>query len=320
MQQILAVTFPFFALVLLGYAVMRARLVPVDAAAGLNSFVLFFALPCMLYKFAATTPIVQLLDPGVSLTYLLCALAMVAITIVTTRHGPIGWNDASFGALAAAFPNSGFMGVPLLVALLGPMAAGPAIVTLAIDMVFTTSVCIALSRLDTAGQHGARQAAWQALKGVAANPLPWAILLGCLSAGTRMQLPAPALGAVSMLAGAASPVALFTLGAMLARPQPARTGMPNAAQRPLVLQMILYKLVLHPVLVLVAGRLAITLGLPLDPFALTVLVLAAALPSASNVPIVAERFRADAARVGRVVLFTTAGAFATFSAAVTILR
>lgn len=320
MQQILVVTFPFFALVLLGYAVMRARLVPADAAASLNSFVLFFALPCMLYKFAATTPIVQLLDPGVSLTYLLCALAMVAITILTTRRGRIGWNDASFGALAAAFPNSGFMGVPLLVALLGPLAAGPAIVTLAIDMVFTTSVCIALSRLDAAGQHGARQAAGQALKGVAANPLPWAIVLGCLSAGTHVQLPAPALGAVSMLAGAASPVALFTLGVMLARTHPAPAGRPGTAPSWVVLRIIAYKLVLHPVLVLVAGRLAIAAGLPLDPFALMVLVLAAALPSASNVPIVAQRFRADAARVSRVVLFTTAGAFATFSAAVALLR
>ncbi len=320
MQQILAVTFPFFALVLLGFAVMRGRLVPPDAAAGLNSFVLFFALPCMLYKFAATTPIVQLLDPGVSLTYLVCALAMVAITIGTTRPRRTGWNDASFAALAAAFPNSGFMGVPLLVALLGPLAAGPAIVTLAIDMVFTTSVCIALSRLDAAGQQGAHQAAWQALKGVAANPLPWAILLGCLSAGTHVQLPGPAFSAVSMLAGAASPVALFTLGAMLARPKPVRLEIAMPGRGPIVLQIIAYKLLLHPLLVLAAGRLAIAIGLPLDPFALMVLVLAAALPSASNVPIVAERFHADAARVGRAVLFTTAGAFATFSCAVAILR
>lgn len=61
-------------------------------------------------------------------------------------------------------------------------------------------------------------------------------------------------------------------------------------------------------------------GLALQPFALTVLVLAAALPSASNIPIVCERFGADTARIARVVLCTTAIAFATFSAAVAILR
>ena len=38
----------------------------------------------------------------------------------------------AFGALVAAFPNTGFMGVPLLVALLGAAAAGPAILTILI--------------------------------------------------------------------------------------------------------------------------------------------------------------------------------------------
>lgn len=62
-------------------------------------------------------------------------------------HTRWGWNDAAFGALVAAFPNSGFMGVPLLVALLGDASAGPVILTMAIDMVITSSLCIALSRL-----------------------------------------------------------------------------------------------------------------------------------------------------------------------------
>jgi len=323
MQQILIVTSPFFALVLLGYAVARVRLIPPEATAGLNSFVLFFALPCMLYRFAATTPIVRLLDPGVSVTYLLCAALMVAITITTIRRSATDWNNASFGALVAAFPNSGFMGVPLLVALLGAAAAGPAIVALAIDMVFTSSLCIALSRLDGAGRHGLRRAAWQALKGMSGNPLPWAILLGCLSAATGLAPPAPALEAVTMLANAASPVALFTLGAMLARTQPPPTAAdaaPRVSHRKDLPRMVLYKLVMHPLLVLAVGRLAIVLGLPLDRFSLTVLVLAAALPSASNVPIVAQRFGADAAKLARVVLLTTVAAFGTFSAAVALLR
>ena len=38
--------------------------------------------------------------------------------VSASRNSRIGWNDASLGALVAAFPNTGFMGVPLLVALL----------------------------------------------------------------------------------------------------------------------------------------------------------------------------------------------------------
>jgi hypothetical protein len=142
---ILFVTFPFFALVLAGYIAARQRMLPLEAIAGLNGFVLFFALPCMLYRFGATTPIAQLLDAGVFFTWLLCALVIVAFTVTISLNARIGWNDGAFGALVAAFPNTGFMGVPLLVALLGPRAAGPIIVTIMVDMVITTSLCIALS-------------------------------------------------------------------------------------------------------------------------------------------------------------------------------
>jgi predicted permease len=316
MLQIFLVTFPFFALVLCGFLAARWHVLPLDAIPGLNSFVLYFALPCLLYRFASTTPIVRLLDPSVSITYLLCALIMVSLTIVTTRRARIGWSDASFGALVAAFPNSGFMGVPLLVALLGTQAAGPAIVSLAVDMVITSSLCLALSRLDAAEEHGVSHAAMNALKGMITNPLPWSIFLGCVATTTNLQLPAAVLRTVQMLAEAASPVALFTIGAVLARSQMNALSRSVGRRMGDVPLIVFYKLVIHPALVFCVGKAAIALGTPLDDFSLKVLVLVAALPSASNVPMLTERFGADTGRVAGVVLLTTAIAFITFSTAV----
>lgn len=318
--QVLLVTFPFFALVLCGYLAASRRMLPLEAIPGLNSFVLFFALPCMLYRFGAITPLAQLLDAGVLLTWAFCALVTVAFTIAISKGAGIGWNDASFGALVAAFPNTGFMGVPLLVALLGAQAAGPIILTMLVDMVLTTSLCIALSRLDLADEHGARQAAVKALKGVAGNPLPWSILLGALSSVVQLELPKPMLQTVTLLADAASPVALFTIGAVLARSQ-IMTAASGHAPIPLrdYLSVAAIKLLLHPLLVLLVGSAALGLGLPLDKFALTVIVLAAALPSASNVSLLAERFDADNGRITRIILLSTAAAFISFSAAVALL-
>ncbi len=321
MLAILQVTFPFFALVLCGYLAARQRLLPLEAIGGLNSFVLFFALPCMLYRFGVNTPVAQLFDPAALAVYLPCALLMVAGTVAASLNRRIRWNDASFGALVAAFPNTGFMGVPLLVALLGPPAAGPAILTILVDLVVTSSLCIALSRLDAAGQHGAAEAARKALRGVALNPMPWAIALGagCSALGL---VPLPPVGAlVGLLADAASPVALFTIGAVLARSQmvaaaQAHAPMPWTDYVPVALA----KLVVHPLLVLWAGVMAIAVGLPLDRFALTVMVLVAALPSASNVSVLAERFDADNGRIARIILLTTAAAFLTFSGAVALVR
>jgi len=318
--QILLITFPFFALVLCGYLAASRRLLPLEAIAGLNSFVLFFALPCMLYRFGASTPLAQLLDGGVFFTWTLSALVTVGLTIAISKNQRIGWNDASFGALVAVFPNTGFMGVPLLVALLGPKAAGPVILTLLIDMVVTTSLCIALSRLDGADEHGVSKAAVKALKGVATNPLPWSILLGALASALKLELPRPAMQTVALLADAASPVALFTIGAVLARSQ-ALAAINKHAPIPLrdYVPVAAIKLLLHPLLVLTLGTAAIALGLPLNRFALTVIVLAAALPSASNVSLLAERFGADNGRIARIILLSTAAAFVTFSLAVNLL-
>jgi len=318
--QILYVTFPFFALVLCGFVAARRGMLPLAAIPGLNGFVLFFALPCMLYRFGASTPIAQLLDPNVALTYLLCALIMVAFVVAVTLHGRIGWNDAAFGALVGAFPNTGFMGVPLLVALLGAKAAGPAIVTILVDMVVTSSLCIALSRLGGTGGVSAGQAAKNALKGVAANPMPWSIMLGGLVSALQIEFPKPVVTTVGMLADAASPVALFTIGAVLARSQIlALEDKSHEVHWQEYVPVALIKLFLHPLLVLLVGAAAVSLGVEIDKFALMVLVLLAALPSASNVSLLAERFGADNGRIARIILVSTAAAFFTFSGAVALM-
>jgi malonate transporter and related proteins len=314
--QILLVTFPFFALVLCGYVAARRGLLPQAAIPGLNTFVLYFALPCMLYRFGAGTPIAQLLDPAVFFVYLLCALVMVSFTMAATLSQRIDWNNAAFGALVAAFPNTGFMGVPLLVALLGAQAAGPAIVTIVVDLVITTSLCIALSRLDAADKHGASTALRNAFKGMLSNPMPWAIATGAASSLLGLEPVKPVMQTIGLLADAASPVALFSIGAVLARSQMTSTDpTPLADYVPVAMK----KLVLHPLLVLLVGSSAISLGVPLDRFSLTVIVLVAALPSASNVSLLAERFGANNGRIARIILVSTALAFFTFSGAVHLM-
>ncbi len=321
MLKVFIITFPFFALVLCGYLAARRRMLPLEAIPGLNGFVLFFALPCMLFRFGANTPIAQLLDASVAAVWLVCGLIMVGFTVATSLNTRIGWNDAAFGALVATFPNSGFMGVPLLVALLGSAAAGPTILTMVIDMLVVSSLCIALSRLDGADEHGAAKALKNALKGVLANPMPWSILLGALVSVLQLELPEPVTKVVGMLADAASPVALFTIGAVLARSQMlAAAGHAPAPRLADYLPVALLKLFLHPLLVLLVGVSAIQLGFALDRFALAVVVLVAALPSASNVSLLAERFGADNGRVARIILVSTAAAFVTFSIAVGLLQ
>lgn len=309
MQSILAVTVPFFALVVCGYLAAQRRVLPEAAIPGLNTFVLYFALPCMLFRFGMTTPVRELLDPLLLAIYLVSALTIVGFTIAVTRGPETDLKDASFGALVAAFPNSGFMGVPLLVALLGPAAAGPAILTLLADMFVTSSLCIALAQAHDAG-GGARAAAAKALRGALSNPLPWAIGAGMLLSAFGWRTSGPVDVVLRMLADAASPVALFTIGSVLWR-----AGQ-HAHTRPAprhYLPVTAIKLLLHPLLVFALAAGARALGAPITPFQLMVLTLVAALPSASSVSILAERFGADNGRIAYIIMLSTALAFVTFT-------
>lgn len=310
MQAILAVTVPFFALVACGYLAARRHILPESAIPGLNAFVLYFALPCMLLRFGMNTPIAQLLNPAVLGTYLACALVVVFLTVAVTRSAQVDLKNAAFGALVAAFPNSGFMGVPLLVALLGPAAAGPLICAVLADMIVTSSLCIALAQVQDATGEG-RRAMWlRALKGPFTNPLPWSIALGAVLSVTGQRLPGPVDVIVRMLADAASPVALFTIGAVLWRAgQHAHTRTPLGQYLPVAL----IKLLLHPLLVFGAATAARQLGAPLSEFQILVLTLGAALPSASNVSLLAERYGADNGRIARIIMSSTALAFVSFS-------
>lgn len=310
MPSILSVTIPFFALVLAGYLAARRHVLPESAIPGLNAFVLYFALPCMLFRFGMNTPVLQLLNPAVLAVYMGCALLLVCLTVATTWREPVGLRDAAFGALVAAFPNTGFMGVPLLVALLGQGAAGPVISTILADLFITSSLCIALAQADGAAGLGVRHALARALRGALSNPLPWAIAAGALCSATDWRTSGPVDTVIRMLADAASPVALFTIGAVLHRAgQHAHTRTPVARYLPVAL----IKLLLHPLLVLLVAAGAVQLGAPLRSFDVLVLTLAAALPSASNVSLLAERYGADNGRIARIIMSSTALSFGTFT-------
>jgi malonate transporter len=318
MIAVLATTFPFFALVLCGWLAAERGWLPDSAIPGLNGFVLFFALPCLLFRFGRDTPMRELLNPALLGVYLAAALLIVFFTVAVTLKPPVGMKDAALGALVAAFPNTGFMGVPLIVALLGASAGGVVISTILADLFVTSSVCIALAQAGT-NMRAERAAFVQALKAAGSNPLPWSIGVGAFFGTLGLELWGPLNKSVAMLADAASPVALFTIGAVLSRSGRANRAAGRTTPLQLYLPVAAIKLLLHPALVFALAAAARWLGAPLSQGQVIALTLAAALPSASNVSLLAERYGADNGRIARIILASTAAAFLTFSALAALL-
>ena len=309
MLAIFNVTAPFFALVLCGYLAARQRMLPENAVPALNGFVLYFALPCMLFRFAAGAPLSQIANGPVFFTYLATGLITYGFVLFALRYGHgESMRDSSLGALSVAWSNWGYMGFALLPPMLGHQA-GPLIIAAGMgDLLVIMSLALALGAVGDATHGGPKAALVAALRGMAKNPLIWAVLLGLVVSGSGAKLPQALDTFVSLLGTGAGPIALFTIGMSLYRAPQKDAVQSSMLKRGDVLFLTAAKLVIHPYLLLVVAKL---MNLPAQE--MHVLVLMAALPTAGSVFLFATRHEADSERISAVILLTTALTFVTFS-------
>jgi malonate transporter and related proteins len=303
MLAILNVTAPFFALVLCGFLAARYRTLPENAVPALNTFVLYFALPCMLFRFAAGAPFHDILNLPVFLAYMLTGLAVLAVS-AAAAHYAAGENvrEAAFAALAVAWSNWGYMGIPLIPALLGQTALAALIAAGMADLLVVVSAALSLASLENRA-GGVRAAFAGAVMHIGKNPLIWAVIVGGTFSALELRLPVAMDQFVRLLGQAAGPVALFTIGVSLYRPGTRTKGAD-------VLAIAGAKLLVHPG---VAALVAVY-AFHLTRLEVQTLVLAAALPVGGSVFLFAERHGANAERIAAVILVSTALAFVTFSA------
>jgi len=301
MQTVLGITVPFFALILAGYVAARRAWVPGEAVPAFNGFLLYFAVPAMLFRFAATIPFAELANARLLFAWSVAGLGVLLATVWAARRIGLGLRDAAFFGLAGSVGNIGFLGVPLLVALLGERAAAPAIVAIVADLVALSTVGLAIAHRDPADGKAGGPGTREILLRVLLNPMLVAMSAGAAFSYHGWRLVLPLEEFVRLLALAAGPCALFAIGVSLVRPDaPLRS--------PAIALPTLAKLVAHPLAVGGAVWLA-----GVEPFAARVAFLAAALPSAGWVFIFAQGHKADAGRIAATILVTTALAFVTFS-------
>lgn len=286
-------TLPFFAVIGLGYGAGRVGFFPPEATAWLTKFVFFFALSAMLFGFSASMSLGDIFDPRAAAAYLWgCGVVyLIALGVAMIRLRPL--SEAAMEAHTAIIGNTGFLGVPMLVLLMGPQAAGTVILVLVIDLIVFSSLLTILLTLLREGRISPDLPRVIGL-GLAKNPMVVAMALGLLWSSSGYPLPGPVAATMTLLGAAATPGALFAIGASLAGKRAERLHVAG--------WLSFAKLVLHPLAVGVAALWVFKV----EPFAAGVLVSAAALPVAGNVYILAQHYGVAVARVSASILISTA--------------
>ena len=285
-------TLPFFALIGLGYGAGRARVFPEEATAYLTRFVFYFALSAMLFRFSATLSVGDVFSWPFVLAYLWGTLLIYLIATAVGLVRRLDVDEIAVEAQCAVIGNVGFLGIPMLVLLLGPEAIGPVMMVLAVDLIVFGSLIVILITGSRDGRMSLGIVRTVGL-GLLKNPMIVSISLGLLWATTGIAVPAPVDEFLLTLGSAATPGALFAIGASLASKTADRLAVTTYLSA--------LKLVAHPAAVAVAALIIF----PVEPYAAGVMIAAASLPVAGNVFILAQHYGVAPTRVSASILIST---------------
>lgn len=307
MLDILFKTLPFFGLIGLGYGAARTRFFSEEATAHLTKFVFYFALSAMLLRFSASLSFAEIFDPHLTAGYLWGTAFVYGVAMGAAFVRGMDIPTASVEAQCAAIGNTGFLGVPMLALLLGQEAIGPIILVLAIDLVVFSSLLTILVT-GSRNRKGRGAVFGTVAFGLLKNPMIVSIGLGLGFSASGLALPTVIDEFLRILGAAATPGALFAIGASLAAKSAERIS--------IAVWLSFAKLILHPLFVGVA----VYFIFPVDAFRASVAISAAALPVAGNVYILAQHYGIAPQRVSAAILISTAVSIVTISAVITMVQ
>ncbi len=295
MLAIAALILPLFSLILIGYVAARLLRLPIEGLAWMNAFVIWVALPPLFFNLLSVTPVEEFGNAGFFLTTTTTTFLIMLVCFCIARVLRKSDTRAStIQGLAAGYGNIGYLGPPLAVAAFGPAAGVP----VALIFCFENAMHFTLAPLMMSTGDKQRQHPWRLLAGIlkriVCHPFILATLVGVAAAFTGFRPAAPVQQVLDTLANAAAPCALFVMGV-------------TAALRPLrrvpieLSWLIPVKLVVHPLLV----WFAVTHFTDVDTVWLYSAVLLAALPTATNVFVLAQQYSVWEERASSAVVLST---------------
>jgi malonate transporter and related proteins len=295
MSEILGLVLPFFGVIFLGYAIARVRKLPLDALGWMNFFIIYVALPCLFFQLLSKTPIEELTEWRFIAASMLATYAVFGLVfLIAYLRGNRTIEVPTIQGFAACYGNIGYMGPGIALLAFGETAAVPVALVFCFENMMHFIVAPFLMALSGNDQRPPLVLARDVTLKILTHPFIVATIIGVSAAAIEWQ-PPQALGSmVEILARAAAPCALFAMGVTLAmRPL---NGVPMELG-----YIIPMKLIIHPALCYLMMQM---MG-NFDPVWVASAVLLAALPTATNVFVLAQQYEVWVERASAAILVST---------------
>ena len=299
---IIDAAFPVFALILTGWVCAKKGLLGKASTDALNRFVIYLALPALLFRSMARVPLSELAQPGFAMGYasgvFLTCMAYVWISRKTTLES----TDRVIHSLSAGYANAGFMGIPLCLIVFGEEGLVPSVIGTLMTVSVLFGVCVILIEVLRAKEGSLMPAITKVFKAILRNPLLIGPVLGVMFSASGLPMPHAMDRYIELMGSAAVPCALVAIGLFLAQN-------PFESHNPAVLQIVLLKLVFHPLITLVLCFWVFDV----PRLWAYVAVLTAALPVGTGPFMLAQMYQRDGAVSARTILLTTVCSVLTLS-------
>ncbi|HEY0234622.1 MAG TPA: AEC family transporter [Afipia sp.] len=301
----LLIVLPIFALILTGWIARKSGALGPNATREVNRLVVYLALPALLFDIMANAKPTDIWEPGFTLAFTIGCFVIFGVTLWWRLAKGRHLADAAIDGLNASYANVGFVGFPLVLALVGDSGMAPTLVATIVTVCILFAVAIVMIEAGLQTETRRRDIAAKTFFSLVRNPLLVAPVLGALVMVSGGHLPVPIDRFLKLLGGAASPCALIALGLFLAG-----TADGAAKQRISTAGILVgLKLIAQPLVTwIIAGP---VLGLP--PVMTHTAVVLAALPTGTGSFMLAEFYGREAGLTGRVVLASTVLSVATIS-------
>jgi predicted permease len=296
----LSILLPIFGLIAAGFISRKTGVMGQTAASELNRFVVWLALPALLFDIMANSNWSALYLPDFILVYLIGSVGLFVLVLIWRLKQGVPLADASIDSVSAAYSNTGYVGFPLLFLVFGASSQVPTTIASIIVVSIVFALAIILIETGLQAEASLRLKIKNVLKAVFLNPLIVSPIAGMLFALTSWQLPQGVETFLTLLSGAASPAALVSLGLFLADAV-ASSNDNSAAARKTALQLTAIKLIAQPLLV---AWLALSV-FEMDYELAMMAILLAALPTGTGPFMLAEYYRREAVTTAQTVLFST---------------
>ena len=298
MADILALTIPFFGIILLGSVTRLKGWFSAADGRMISRYVFFVVLPPFMFVAITARPLNDIFNPEFTLRYELVTLTLFGLACIVGRYLlKLSRKEASLFSLNASYPNYGYIGVPLALLAFGEDAAVP----MAVILVVNNAVLVLLVALfitdETSG--GAGSTFVKTMASVVKNPLLMSVVVAMGFSASGLTMPKMPALFLDLLAGAAAPTALFALGiALVGQPVRAAWGELGA--------LALFKLFMHPLMMALVFLGWPAIGpYPFDPLWIKIALIFSCLPVAANVFNLAEFYGVYSGRTATSIMLST---------------